>query len=83
MGIWGYDKKDGRYYQRVTGTRRYPDSGKIKSDSKSVGKEITGKHHYGRDKGRIKKKYSKPYKEHGFTVKGKKRYRGGYTRRLR
>lgn len=81
--IWGYQKGEGRYYRRKTGTKRFPDSGKIKSDGRSVGKEITGKHNYGVDVIKPKKKYSKRYKEHPFVSHGKKRYRGGYKRKLR
>lgn len=81
-GIWGYDK-GGRYYKRTTGTRRYPDSGNVKSDGKTISKEKTGKHHYGQDRGKVKRKFSKKYRSHSFISHGRKATRGGYRRALR
>jgi len=87
MAKWGYDKGEGRWYKRATGTRRFPDSGVVKSNgTKLSNKEIVGHHTYGvlgdaGGKTKFKKKVSKIYQSH--SVKGKRKKRGGYRRRLR
>lgn len=84
MARWGYIKGQGRWYQRKTGTKRFPDSGVVKSNGRQVGLEKVGHHHYGVDKIKPKKTVSKIYKRHSFkSKKGKKSYRGGYRRGLR
>ena len=81
MAKWGYTKGEGRWYKRATGTRRFPDSGVVKSNGTKVGTEKVGMHHYGLDKGKPKKKFSKIYIPH--KIKGKGKRRGGYRRKLR
>ena len=82
MVKWGYISGKGRYYQRVTGTKRFPDSGRVMSGNTTLSKkEIVGKHHYGSDAKKPKKTISKIYRRH--KVKGTNRYRGGYRRSLR
>ena len=84
MKYWNYKKGKGRFYDRGTGTIRYPDSGDVYIGDRKVGTEKVGQHKYGFDKGFKKKKpVSKTYKKHPFRSHGKIRYRGGYRRRLR
>ncbi|MEA2037525.1 MAG: hypothetical protein U9O94_08500 [Nanoarchaeota archaeon] len=85
MAQWGYKKGEGRFYERESGSLRFPDSGDIRNtkSGRVIGSEPVGNNLYGADKVKKKKLLSKPYRVHKLKIKGKTVKRGGYRRKLR